>query len=225
MFIDCRRLAGALLLALPALSAWAEPPLTLDQALQLAQQRSLQIGAQDAAAAGAREQAVAAGQLPDPTLRVSVDSLPINGPNRFSLVRDDFTQSTVGVTQELTRSAKRQARAARFEREADVAEANRTLALATVQRQTALAWLERHYQESMRGALHASAMKRSCRSMPPRAPTAAGAARRPMCSRRARPWPCSMTASTKATGKWPTPSRCWHAGSATTPSGRWPKRR
>ena len=46
----------------------AQPVLTFDQALRLAQDRSRQLVAQDYAAASAREMAVAAAQLPDPTL-------------------------------------------------------------------------------------------------------------------------------------------------------------
>lgn len=129
------------------------PPLTLDQALALAQERSLQIVAQDSAASGAREMAVAAGQLPDPTLRVSLDALPINGSNRFSITRDDFTMRTIGISQELTRDAKRKARSTRFEREAETAQASRAMVLANLQRDTAIAWLERYYQERIRDSL------------------------------------------------------------------------
>lgn len=150
-----RRGVGSLVLcsAAAALSAHAEPTLALDQALTLAQARSRQLPAQDAAATSAREMAVAAGQLPDPTLRFSLDALPVNGPDRFSVVRDDFTMRTLGISQELTRGAKRQARAARFEREAETAQASRAMALASLQRDTAVAWLDRYYQERMREAL------------------------------------------------------------------------
>ena len=150
-----RQRVGLLVLcsAAAGLSAHAEPALTLDQALTLAQGRSRQLPAQEAAATSAREMAVAAGQLPDPTLRVSLDALPINGPDRFSVVRDDFTMRTIGISQELTRDAKRQARAARFEREAETAQASRAMALANLQRDTAIAWLDRYYQERIREAL------------------------------------------------------------------------
>ena len=144
-----------ILLGLAAPHAQAQATLGLDQALRLAEARSRQLVAQDAAAAGAREMAVAAGQRPDPTLRFSLDALPINGADRFSVVRDDFTMRTIGISQELTRDAKRQARAARFEREAETAQAGRAMALANLQRDTAIAWLERHYQERMRDALRA----------------------------------------------------------------------
>jgi outer membrane protein TolC len=99
--------------------------------------------------------AVAAAQLPDPTLRAGVNDLPINGPDRFSLTRDSFTMRSISVMQEFTRDDKRKARAARFEREAEVAQAGRHQALANLQRDTALAWLDRHYQERMREVLTA----------------------------------------------------------------------
>lgn len=130
-------------------------PLSFEQALRMAQDRSRQLLAQDHAAAAAREMAVAAAQLPDPTLTAGINNLPINGPDRFSLTSDFMTMRSVGVMQEFTREDKRQARAARFEREAEGAQAGRTLALANLQRDTALAWLDRHYQERMREVLTA----------------------------------------------------------------------
>ncbi len=135
------------------LSAHAQQPLTLHDALRLAQDRSRQLLAQDSAAAAAREMALAAGQLPDPTLKAGINNLPINGADRFSLTRDFMTMRSVGVMQEFTRDEKRKARSARFDREADVAEAGRAVALADLRRDTAMAWLDRHYQERMRDLL------------------------------------------------------------------------
>lgn len=133
--------------------AQAAEPLSLSQALHLAQERSQQLAAHASAAAAAHDMAVAAAKRPDPVLRVGVDNLPIDGADRFSLTRDFMTMRSVGVMQELTRSEKLQARAARFEREAAVAGAERALAMATLQRETALAWLDRHFQEQIRDAL------------------------------------------------------------------------
>ncbi|MGM9488071.1 TolC family protein [Ideonella sp. YS5] len=150
------RIAAAILLGLIALHApsatWAAP-LSLDDALRLAQERSRQLSAQDASAAAAREMAIAAGQRPDPTLKAGINNLPINGEERFSLSRDFMTMRSVGVMQELTRSSKLKARSARYERDAEVAEAGHTLALANLQRDTAVAWLDRFYQERMRDVL------------------------------------------------------------------------
>jgi len=145
------RLAAAVLAA-AALQAHATP-LSLDDALRLAEQRSRQLPAQDAAATAAREMAVAAGQRPDPVLKAGINNLPVNGPDRLSLNNDFMTMRSVGVMQEVTRTDKLRARAARFEREAEVAEASRLLALARLQRDTATAWLERYYQERMREVL------------------------------------------------------------------------
>jgi len=123
------------------------PILTLERALQIAQQRSAGLIAQDAAAASARSMAIAAGQLPDPTLNVGLTNLPVTGPDQFSVARDFMTMRSIGIAQQFTRASKRQARAAGFEREARAAEASRELALANLQRDTALAWLDRYYDE------------------------------------------------------------------------------
>jgi outer membrane protein TolC len=135
------------------LPAHAEEPLAFDQALRLAQDRSRQLVAQDAATSAAHQMAAAAGQLPDPTLTVGINNLPINGEDRFSVGRDFMTMRSIGVVQEFTRDDKRQARAARFEREAETAQAGRELSLANLQRDTATAWLDRYYQERMRDVL------------------------------------------------------------------------
>lgn len=150
-----RALVLALGLGTVVVGAHAEDTLSLDQALRLAVQRSRQLAAQDSAATASREMAVAAGQLPDPTLKAGINNLPIDGSDRFSLSRDFMTMRSIGVMQEITREDKRKTRARRFDREADVAEAGRTVALANLRRDTATAWLERQYQERMREVLQA----------------------------------------------------------------------
>lgn len=152
---------GGRLAALAVLSAGlsatslAQQPLGFDQALRLAQDRSRQLVAQDAAASAARSMARVAGQLPDPVFKTGLNSLPVSGPDRFSLTRDAFTMLSVGVAQELTRTDKLQARAARFEREAEAAEASRGLAVANLRRDTATAWLDRYHQERLLDLLRA----------------------------------------------------------------------
>ncbi len=126
-----------------------EAPLTLAEAQHRAVERSSQIPAQDAAIAASRNLAVAAGELPDPVLKLGVDNLPINGPDQFSIGNDFMTQRRVGIVQEFTRSEKRQLRAERFEREAQRSSAEKTALVASIQRETALAWLDRYYAEAM----------------------------------------------------------------------------
>ncbi|MDB5929261.1 MAG: outer rane efflux protein [Polaromonas sp.] len=147
------RVALALLLLAVGSASWAADPLGLEEAQRIAVGRSQQLVAQDALALAAREQAVAAGQLPDPVLRLGIDNLPADGPDRGSLGRDFMTMRRIGIMQELPRAEKRQLRAQRLEREAQRAQAGRLQALAAVQQGTALAWLERHYSQAMRELL------------------------------------------------------------------------
>jgi len=146
--------ATALLLGLgSSLRAQETGVLTIDEALELAMERSQQLVAEDAAASAAREMAVAAAQASDPTLTAGINNLPINGPDAFSLTRDFMTMRSIGLMRELTRGDKRDARAARFVREAEAAEAGRSLALANLQRETAMTWLDRYYRERTRDVL------------------------------------------------------------------------
>ena len=123
-FPICRAALAAFAIA-AASPGWATDALTLEDALRIAQGRSRQLVADSALAGAAREQALAAGQLPDPVFKAGLNSLPVDGPDRFSLTRDFMTMRSIGVAQELTRGSKLQARSARFEREADSAAASR----------------------------------------------------------------------------------------------------
>ena len=95
---------------LPALSLAA--PFTLEQALDLAVQRSELARSARAGALSAAETAHAAAQLPDPTLRAGVDNLPMTGSDRLSTTRDSMTMKRIGISQEWLSSEKRAARQA-----------------------------------------------------------------------------------------------------------------
>jgi outer membrane protein TolC len=73
----------------------------------------------------------------------------VTGPDAWSFTKDFMTMTSVGLMQELTRADKREARAARFEREAEKALADKTAGIAAIERDTALAWLDRYYAEAM----------------------------------------------------------------------------
>lgn len=133
-------------LLLPTLVAAA--PLSLDQALMLAAQRSEAARAARAGASSVAEGARAAGQLPDPMLRAGVENLPITGADRFSTTRDFQTMKRIGISQEWLSGDKRAAREAAalasVEREAvqsRVAEADARL-------QTAMAYLDAWYADA-----------------------------------------------------------------------------
>jgi len=110
------------------------------ESLAVAQQPLLE--AQAAAVKAARENAVASAQLPDPKLTGGIASWPIDGPERYSLRRDDFTMVNVGVMQDFPRAEKRRLRGARGEHEAEMAEQMLTATRLTIKRDAALAWLD-----------------------------------------------------------------------------------
>jgi outer membrane protein TolC len=141
---------AALPVAILVLPAWAAGPLTLQEAVGLAVGRSQQLAANNASIAASREMAAAAGELPDPVLKLGVENLPVNGPDRLSLSRDFMTMRRIGLSQELPGAQKRQLRSERFDREADRTFAERQLTVANIERDTAIAWIERYYTEQMR---------------------------------------------------------------------------
>lgn len=138
--------AGALALASPVFAT--EPSLTLADAQRLAVERSRQLASSDFAVSASRDMAVAAGQLPDPVLKLGVDNLPANGPDRFSVTSDFMTMRRVGVMQELTRTDKRRFRSERYEREAEKNLAEKSMTIASIQRDSALAWLDLYYAQA-----------------------------------------------------------------------------
>lgn len=130
--------------------AWAaDPPLTLVAAQRRAIEYSRQLAGQDFATTAAREMAVAAGQRPDPVIRMGIDNLPVTTSDRFSLTRDFMTMRRIGVMQELIGDDKLQRRAERFEREADKSLAQKVATTVVIERDTAIAWLELYYAQAM----------------------------------------------------------------------------
>ncbi|MDF3883380.1 TolC family protein [Cupriavidus basilensis] len=123
------------------------PPLSIEEAVALATTRAGNAETSHGAVEASIQMAVAAGQLPDPVLKLGLNNVPVTGPDQFSLSRDFMTQRSVSVIQEFTRSDKRRARTERYEAEAAAAEAQRSVGLANVQRNVATAWLDLWYAQ------------------------------------------------------------------------------
>lgn len=138
--------AAGLLLTLALRPAWAAEPdpadLSLRSAITAALERSQALAAPAANARAARELAVAAGQRPDPVLRLSLNNVPINGADRWSTTNDFMTMQSVGIMQTLPSQAKRHARSQKFEREADASLEQKQMLTTEIQRETAVAWFE-----------------------------------------------------------------------------------
>lgn len=135
----------------------ASDALTLDQAVQLAVQRSRLLVAAQAQTQATREQLAGASRLPDPVLKLGVNSLPVDGPDRFNLNSGFMTSRSVGLSQQWTRSDKRLARAARARSVVAAAEVGQLAALTATQRATAQAWLTVSFQVSMQRLVGAQA--------------------------------------------------------------------
>lgn len=133
--------AGSLLL-FASLGSSAQTLLSLSGAIERAEAHSADLEASRQAVVAARESAVAAGQLPDPQLRVGLDNLPVSGADRFSTTRDSMTMRRVGLAQEIVPSATRAARRTVGIRMAEREEAQARAARATVRKEAASAWLD-----------------------------------------------------------------------------------
>ena len=128
---------------MPAFASAAS--LTLDQALELAGQRSALTRAARAEATSAAESARAAGQLPDPTLQVGIDNLPIQGSERFSTTADSMTMKRFGIGQEWVSHDKRAARQAAADAMVSRQSVSAGAAAAETRLQTALVYLDAWY--------------------------------------------------------------------------------
>lgn len=127
-------------------TAWAasDKPLNLDEAAELAVAAQPRLQAQAHAVEGLRQAAVAAGELPDPNLRLGVMSLPLD---TFSFTEMEMTQASIGVMQMIPGGNKRALERARMEREAGMAEIAQESTRRQLRREARRAWLEAYMPE------------------------------------------------------------------------------
>lgn len=122
------------------LSSRVQAPLSLSDAMQAAESRSQSLPAQQWKADAALQRAVAAGQRPDPVLRLGLDNVPVEGGSSQRFTREPTTARSIGINQTLPGLAKREARRERFEQEATLALSLRDLQRSELRQATALAW-------------------------------------------------------------------------------------
>lgn len=134
-------MAGAMLLAPSAQAA----PLTFDAALERAAADAPSLRGSVSGVEAARSAAIAADRLPDPTLDLELKDFPVTGPDAGRFNRDNFTMTSIGVSQQFVNPAKRHARAARALAEIGIAEADVQVEARNVRLQTALAWINLYF--------------------------------------------------------------------------------
>lgn len=137
--------AAALAAALLPATWCAAAPLSLDQALEIAVQRSQATHSARAGALSATEMARAAGQQPDPMLSIGVDNLPATGSRPFNTAAEDMTMKRIGIAQEWVPADKRAAREAVAQAMAGRESAMEQVAAAEARMQTAMAYVETFY--------------------------------------------------------------------------------
>lgn len=123
-------------------AAAVELPLTMEEAARLAALDQPLLTAREAKIRAEEQQAVAAAQLPDPKLSGGLKELPIDTPEAFSVSRDNFTEFTIGLSQDFIRADKRRLNGARKQLDADADRAALSNDQRMVKRDASLAWLD-----------------------------------------------------------------------------------
>ncbi len=139
-FIVVVATAGAAVQGAPAV------PLDISETARLALGDEPGAAGLEARALALRDEASAAGELPDPTLRVGLMNFPVESDG---FATEGMTQVLVGVRQSLPAAAGRSARTAAFDARADEATHRATVRRREVLREARLAWLDAyHWQEA-----------------------------------------------------------------------------
>ena len=128
-------------------------PLTYQAALTLADQTAPSLQAKALGVRAARSTAIAAGRLPDPKLEFGVEGFPVSGPFAGRPDRDDFSDTRLGVMQEVPNGAKRQSQRERAAADIGAAEVSLTAQAREVRLGAALAWIDLFYAERRLAAL------------------------------------------------------------------------
>ena len=149
------RLLLACLLLAPAMLAGVAhaAPLTYDAALAAADRSAPSLQAKTLDVDAARSMAIAAGQLPDPKVRVGLDNFPVSGPPAGRFGPDSMTMASIGVIQDVPNGDKRRAARERAAADIGAADTGRLAEARTVRLNTALAWTDLFFAERKLAAL------------------------------------------------------------------------
>jgi cobalt-zinc-cadmium efflux system outer membrane protein len=120
----------------------AATPLSMQEAARLAAVDQPLLTGRQAKIRAEDQQAIAASRLPDPQLSGGLKELPIDTSEAFSTRRDNFTEFTIGLSQDFPRAEKRRLRGARRQLDADADRAALDNEQRLVRRDASLAWLD-----------------------------------------------------------------------------------
>jgi outer membrane protein TolC len=134
--------APALVYAEASTVATDNMPLTMEEAARLAAIDQPLLTGREAKIRADEQQAIAAAQLPDPKLSGGLKDLPVDTSEAYSVRRDNFTEFTVGLSQELPRADKRRLRGERKQLDAETERAGLSNDRRAIRRDASLAWLD-----------------------------------------------------------------------------------
>src|SRR5258706_1194060 len=116
--------------------------LSVDEAVWLSLHDQPILSGHEAVINANERQAVSAAQLPDPKLSGGLKELPVDTREAFSLRRDNFTEFTVGLSQEFPRADKRRLKGERKQLDAETERAALESDRRAIRRDASLAWLD-----------------------------------------------------------------------------------
>jgi cobalt-zinc-cadmium efflux system outer membrane protein len=122
-------------------------PLSMEEAARLSQINQPLLTGREAKIHAEDQEAVAAAQLPNPKLSGGLKELPVDTPEAFSFSRDNFTEFTIGLSQDFPRAEKRRLSGARKQLDADADRASLDNEQRMVRRNSSLAWLDLYEAE------------------------------------------------------------------------------
>ncbi|HWJ33888.1 MAG TPA: TolC family protein [Steroidobacteraceae bacterium] len=125
-----------------AVATETDIPLTMEEAARLSVIDQPLLTGREAKIHAEEQQAVAAARLPDPKLSGGLKELPIDTQEAFSVRRDNFTEFTIGLSQDFPRAEKRRLQGARKQLDADADRDALNNEQRMVRRDSSLAWLD-----------------------------------------------------------------------------------
>ncbi|MBK8122224.1 MAG: TolC family protein [Dokdonella sp.] len=131
----------------------ADNALTINEAVRLAAERAPMLLARQSSRVAASEDLVRSDALPDPTLTLGVQNLPIGGQDAFTVSRDRMTMRRIGLSQALPSRSKRDARREFAHARLEQADAEALATALDIKRATARAWVHRWAAEKERDLL------------------------------------------------------------------------
>lgn len=128
-------------------------PVSFEEALDQASSSAPSLKGPGVQISATQSLAIAADQLPDPSIEVGIKDFPVTGPDAGRFNRDNFTMRTIGVSQQFSNPAKRRARAGQASADIEVAVAELARETRSVRLNTALAWIDIYYGQKRLAAL------------------------------------------------------------------------